>query len=40
MNRFRLHRTLLLAALAASPLAAQACGEGMFNTGKGLPYQA
>ena len=30
--------TFLLLALGASS-AAQACGEGMFNTGKGLPYQ-
>jgi CheY-like chemotaxis protein len=31
---------LVLGALAATPLAARACGEGMFNTGKGLRYQA
>lgn len=30
----------LLALTLAAPMAAQACGEGMFNTGKGLPYQA
>jgi CheY-like chemotaxis protein len=33
-------RALLVLALLASPLPAAACGEGMFNTGKGLPYQA
>jgi hypothetical protein len=35
----RLRLPALVLALCA-PLAAQACGEGMFNTGKGLPYQA
>lgn len=35
----RLRLPVLVLALCA-PLAAQACGEGMFNTGKGLPYQA
>jgi CheY-like chemotaxis protein len=37
------HRgSFLLLALAscALPFAADACGEGMFNTGQGLPYQA
>lgn len=32
-------RWLLAFALLAPPLAL-ACGEGMFNTGKGLPYQS
>jgi hypothetical protein len=31
---------LFTLALGAVPLSAQACGEGMFNTGQGLPYQA
>jgi hypothetical protein len=31
---------LLTLALSAVPLSAQACGEGMFNTGKGLSYQS
>lgn len=31
---------LVLGALTLAPLPAHACGEGMFNTGKGLPYQA
>jgi hypothetical protein len=35
----RLRLPLLALALCAS-FAAHACGEGMFNTGKGLPYQA
>ena len=33
-------RIVLVLALGALPLPALACGEGMFNTGKGLPYQA
>ena len=40
MNRSAAFRPMLLAALILAPFAAQACGEGMFNTGKGLPYQA
>ena len=40
MIRYRFRPFLLgcIVGLLASP--AYACGEGMFNTGKGLPYQA
>lgn len=33
-------RLTLATLLAALPPAALACGEGMFNTGRGLPYQS
>ena len=40
MNRSDLCRLLVVAALASTPATVAACGEGMFNTGKGLRYQA
>lgn len=40
VNRSSLCSVFIVSALALAPLPAQACGEGMFNTGKGLPYQA
>lgn len=40
MNRPNLCSLLIAGALALAPVSAFACGEGMFNTGKGLPYQA
>jgi hypothetical protein len=36
---FPLPLSVLLVAALAAPPPAFACGEGMFNTGKGLPYQ-
>jgi hypothetical protein len=33
-------KTVLLTALATSPVAALACGEMMFNAGRGLPFQS
>jgi hypothetical protein len=39
MNRFLLSSLVLSAALAVMPTPSQACGEGAFNTGKGLAYQ-
>lgn len=42
MNRILLAGTALAAALALSLVSApaRACGEGMLNSGKGLPYQS
>ena len=39
MNRPGPFGLLVLGVLALTPLSAAACGEGMFNTGKGLHYQ-
>ncbi len=39
MNRPNLCSLLVVGALALAPVSVYACGEGMFNTGKGLPYQ-
>ena len=40
MNRKTLCRLSLLGALTLASPAALACGDGMFNTGKGLAYQS
>lgn len=40
MNPIRLCSLLILSTLALAPGVAQACGEGMFNTGQGLPYRS